>query len=54
LLNVGDFSNGKAEGALSEHDKIDINKNNFNAVLSEQKPEISVIVKNALADGGSE
>lgn len=54
LLSVGDFSNGKAEGALSERSKIDINKNNFNSVLSELNPEVSLTVKNTLAGDGSE
>jgi len=31
LLTVGDFSNGKAEGPLSEREKINVNKNNFNS-----------------------
>lgn len=54
LLSVGDFSNGKATGALSERNKINVNKNNFNSVLSELNPEVSLIVKNTLADDGSE
>ncbi|SNY72797.1 type VI secretion system contractile sheath small subunit [Enterobacter sp. CC120223-11] len=54
LLTVGDFSNGKAEGSLSEREKINVNKNNFNSVLAELNPEVSLIVKNTLANDGSE
>lgn len=54
LLSVGDFSNGKATGALSERSKLNVNKNNFNAVLSDLNPEVNLTVKNTLADDGSE
>lgn len=54
LLSVGDFSNGKAEGPLSERDKININKNNFNSVLADLNPELNLTVKNTLADDDSE
>lgn len=54
LLSVADFSNGKATGALSERGKINVNKNNFDSVLSEMNPEVNLTVKNTLADDGSE
>lgn len=54
LLAVGDFSNGKEARLLSEREKISINKNNFNSVLSEYNPEVNLIVKNTLKDDGSE
>jgi type VI secretion system protein ImpB len=54
LLSVGDFSNGKAINTLSERSKINVNKNNFNSVLSELNPEVNLTVKNILADDGSE
>lgn len=54
VLTVGDFSNGKETRPLSEREKIDINKNNFNSVLSEFSPEVNFIVQNTLADDGSE
>ncbi|MCE9993711.1 type VI secretion system contractile sheath small subunit [Enterobacter asburiae] len=54
LLAVGDFSNGKETRLLSEREKISINKNNFNSVLSEYNPEVNLIVKNTLKDDGSE
>ncbi|MCT4706742.1 type VI secretion system contractile sheath small subunit [Enterobacteriaceae bacterium H11S18] len=54
LLSVGDFSNGKAEGTLSEREKININKNNFNSVLADLSPEVNLTVKNTLAGDGTE
>jgi len=54
LLTVGDFSNGKAEGTLSEREKINVNKNNFNSVLADLNPEVNLTVKNTLANDGSE
>lgn len=54
LLSVGDFSNGKSVGILSERSKINVNKNNFDSVLSEINPEVNLTVKNTLASDGSE
>ncbi|AYN27058.1 type VI secretion system contractile sheath small subunit [Buttiauxella sp. 3AFRM03] len=54
LLSIGDFSNGKAEGTLSEREKININKNNFDNVLADLNPEVSLTVKNTLTDEGGE
>ncbi|WP_322091064.1 type VI secretion system contractile sheath small subunit [Enterobacter pasteurii] len=54
LLTVGDFSNGKENRPLSERKKINVNKNNFNSVLSEFNPEINLNVENTLAGDGSE
>ncbi|MGR7526896.1 type VI secretion system contractile sheath small subunit [Klebsiella aerogenes] len=54
LLSIGDFSNGKATGTLSERNKINVNKNNFNSVLSELNPQVNLTVKNTLAADGSE
>ncbi|CAB5550519.1 Uncharacterized protein conserved in bacteria [Citrobacter werkmanii] len=36
LLTVGDFSNGREQRPLSEREKVDINKNNFNDVLAKE------------------
>jgi type VI secretion system protein ImpB len=49
LLTVGDFSNGKEVRPLSEREKININKNNFNSVLAEFSPEVNLSVENTLA-----
>jgi type VI secretion protein, VC_A0107 family len=54
LLIAGDFSNGQETEALSERTKQNINKNNFDSVLSEYSPKINLAVKNTLADDGSE
>ncbi|MDF7681801.1 type VI secretion system contractile sheath small subunit [Enterobacteriaceae bacterium ESL0689] len=54
LLATGDFSNGQASGPLAERTKIDVNKNNFDAVLAELNPQVNLTVKNTLADDGSE
>jgi len=54
LLTVGDFSNGKAEGTLSEREKINVNKNNFNSVLADINPQVNLTVKNTLAGDNSE
>ncbi|EPD2886044.1 type VI secretion system contractile sheath small subunit, partial [Klebsiella michiganensis] len=54
LLTIGDFSNGKEDRPLSERAKINVNKNNFNSVLSEFSPEISLTVQNTLAGDSAE
>lgn len=54
LLVAGDFSHGQESAPLSERKKVDLNKNNFDSVLSEYSPKVSLTVKNTLADDGSE
>jgi type VI secretion system protein ImpB len=54
LLAVGDYSHGKDNRALSEREKVNINKNNFDSVLAEFSPSINLAVKNTLAGDGSE
>ncbi|WP_114191641.1 type VI secretion system contractile sheath small subunit [Edaphovirga cremea] len=54
LLAMGDFSNGKETLPLSERSKMNINKNNFNSVLTELNPEVSFSVKNTLSENGAE
>lgn len=54
LLVAGDFSHGQAFAPLSEREKINVNKSNFDAVLSEYSPKLNLTVKNTLADDGSE
>ncbi len=53
LLTMGDFSNGKESRPLSEREKINVNKNNFNSVLSEFNPEVNLSVKNTLSNSDS-
>lgn len=54
LLTVGDFSNGQEQRPLSEREKVSINKNNFNSVLSEFSPSVNLSVENTLSGDGSE
>lgn len=54
LVVMGDYSNGQENRPLSEREKININKNNFNSVLSEFSPSVNVTVENTLAGDGSE
>ncbi|UNH32202.1 type VI secretion system contractile sheath small subunit [Moellerella wisconsensis] len=54
LLAVGDYSHGQDNRALSEREKININKNNFDSVLAEFSPSINLSVKNTLANEESE
>ncbi|MDY1038585.1 type VI secretion system contractile sheath small subunit [Enterobacteriaceae bacterium RIT714] len=54
LLVTGDFSNGEEQRPLSEREKVNINKNNFNSVLSDFSPSVNLTVENTLAGDGSE
>lgn len=54
LLVAGDFSHGQETAPLSERNKVNISKNNFNSVLSGYSPGVNLTVKNTLADDGSE
>ncbi len=48
LLVAGDFSHGQESAPLSERKKVNLNKNNFDAVLSEYSPNVNLTVKNTL------
>lgn len=54
LLLMGDYSNGKEQRPLSERPKVNINKNNFDSVLSELSPSLKLIVEDTLSGGRSE
>ncbi|WP_127956786.1 type VI secretion system contractile sheath small subunit [Serratia microhaemolytica] len=54
LLAVGDYSHGKEKRPLSEREKINVNKNNFDSVLADFNPELNLVVANTLADDQSE
>ena len=54
LLVAGDFSNGKESAQISEREKVNITKNNFDSVLSEYSPKLNLTVKNTLSDDGGE
>lgn len=54
LLVAGDFSNGQEHSPLSERQKVNINKNNVDAVLSDYSPQVNLTVENTLAGDGRE
>ncbi len=54
LMVMGDYSNGKETRPLSEREKININKNNFNSVLAEFSPSLNLFVENTLAGDHSQ
>ncbi|MBU9856426.1 type VI secretion system contractile sheath small subunit [Rahnella bonaserana] len=54
LMVMGDYSNGKEDRPLSEREKVNINKNNFNSVLAEFSPSLNLTVENTLAGDHSE
>lgn len=54
LLVTGDFSNGRDKRVVSEREKISVNKNNFDSVLSEFSPAVHYAVPDAVAADGSE
>lgn len=54
LLVAGDFSNGQHAAPISEREKVNITKNNFDSVLSEYSPKVNLSVKNTLSDDGGE
>lgn len=54
LMLMGDYSNGKEQRTLSERNKVSINKNNLDSVLSEFSPSLRFAVNNTLLDDGTE
>lgn len=54
LVVMGDYSNGQEQRPLSEREKVNINKNNFNSVLADLSPAVNLTVENTLAGDGSE
>ncbi|OMQ19620.1 type VI secretion system contractile sheath small subunit [Serratia oryzae] len=50
LLAMGDYSNGQEQRPLSEREKININKNNFDSVLAEFNPRLTLSVPDTLSD----
>lgn len=54
LLVTGDFSNGQDTRAVAERQRVDINKNNFDAVLADFHPKAMLVVENKLAGDGSD
>lgn len=54
LMVVGDYSNGAEQRPLSEREKINVIKNNFDSVMAEFAPSVNLAVENTLAGDGSE
>ncbi|MFP3541425.1 type VI secretion system contractile sheath small subunit, partial [Pseudomonas sp. SIMBA_044] len=52
LILMGDYSNGKEQRPLSERSKVNINKNNFDSVLGEFSPSVTLAVENTLIGDG--
>lgn len=48
LLAVGDYSGGKNSETVQNRERISINKNNFNSVMSDLAPEVNMSVDNTL------
>ena len=54
LLVMGDFSNGKTKGRVAERERININKDNFESVLSNLAPMLEYHVENKLQNDGND
>jgi type VI secretion system protein ImpB len=54
LMMLGDYSNGQEDRPLSERSKININKHNFDNVLTEFSPALKLTVENTFAGDGSD
>lgn len=54
LLVIGDFSNGKTKGSISERERVNLYKGNFNQVIADLGPELKYNVPNKIKNDGSE
>ena len=54
LLVMGDFTQGKTKGRLSERDRININANNFEKVLKDFSPNLKFTVPNRIKNDDSD
>jgi len=54
LLVAGDFSAGKEQAPLAGRRKIDVNKSNFDSVLSDLHPELTISARNTLSGDGTD
>lgn len=54
LLVMGDFSNGKTKGRVTERERININRNNFESVMRDLSPDLDFTVENKMADDGND
>lgn len=49
LLVIGDYGNGQERRPLAEREKVNVDKNNFDSVLSDFNPKVDIAVKNTLS-----
>jgi type VI secretion system protein ImpB len=54
MLVMGDFSNGKTKGRVAERERININKENFETVMSNLAPKLEYHVENKMTNDGSD
>ncbi len=54
LLVMGDFSNGKTKGRVAERERININKENFESVMSNLAPKLDFHVENKMSEEGND
>lgn len=54
LLMLGDYSHGQAIGAIADRERISVNKNNFNQVMSDLSPKLTMSVADKIRKDGSE
>ena len=54
MLAIGDFSGGKTKGRVADRERININKETLEQVLSDFSPEARFSVDNAIKNDGTE
>lgn len=54
LLVTGDYSRGQVHRPLSEREKVNIDKNNFDSVLSDFNPKLDLAVKNTISNNNDD
>ncbi len=54
LLMLGDYSHGQATGSIADRERISINKINFNQVMSDLSPKVTLGVPDKIRNDGSE
>jgi type VI secretion system protein ImpB len=54
LLVAGDFSNGKTQGPVAQRERININKSNFNQIITDLAPKLNFTVANKIKNDGTD
>ncbi len=54
LLVMGDFSKGKTKGRIAERERININRYNFESVMSSLAPDLDFSVDNKMDEDGND